>query len=86
MEQPAFKSELDLPDLSPAQAMAVAKIKQAGGIYHRFEGSVWLPPRHRVESARLTDRTIRGLIAKCWLTVTKTGPGGAPLRVRLTFP
>ena len=85
MEQPAFKSEADLPDLSPGQAEALSRIKNAGGIYHCFEGG-WWPPRHRVTSARVTDRAIRSLISNQYLTATKTTDSGAPHRDRLTFP
>ncbi|QJE95237.1 hypothetical protein [Luteolibacter luteus] len=84
-EAPAFKSELDLPDPTPRQVLAIYDIKDHGGIYHRHSNGSWYPPGRETASARQTDRTIKGLIAKCWLTVTKTHEG-RPVAVRLTFP
>lgn len=84
-DAPAFKSELDLPSLSAPQSRALSHIKSGGGIFHRDTSGSWYPPAEQSEATRQTDRTIRGLIAKCWLTVTKTREG-KPVAVRLTFP
>ena len=89
--EPAFKSELDLPNCTSNQAMAVVDIKQAGGSYCRFSKEGWLPPNGDTLSKaarrhfRHTDRTILSLIRSGWLTVTKDLHGRA-VEVRLTFP
>ena len=85
VEPVGFQSELDLPDLSPTQCLAMFEIKEHGGIYHRHVGGSWYPPNRIAETTRQTDRTIKGLVAKCWLTVTQE-LHGKPVKVRLTFP
>jgi hypothetical protein len=91
VEQTAFKSELDLPNCTANQAMAIVDIKEAGGSYHYFGKAGWLPPSGESLSKaarkhfRHTDRTIRSLIRSGWLSVTQEHRG-QPVRVTLTFP
>ena len=93
MEQtaPPFKSENDLPNLSPNQALALLVIRDEGGAYTRFVGGDWLPPNGDCRGSdirraiRQTDRTILSLIRNGYLTVTQE-LNGKPVRVTLTFP
>lgn len=85
VEQPAFKSELDLPALSPSQAEAIWVIKDYGGVYHRHVDGAWYPTQTTCDASRQTDRTVLSLIRSGWLTVIHE-LNGKPVRVRPTFP
>lgn len=90
-DPPVFRSELDLPPCSVAQAIALGNIKDASGIYTRFANGSWLPAGgdSLSKAARkffaVSDRTILSLIRNGHLTVTQE-LRGQPVRVTLTFP
>ena len=90
-DPPIFRSELDLPPCSAAQAIALCNIKDAKGTYTRFAGGTWLPADGDClsKAARkhfaITDRTITSLIRNGYLTVAEERDG-TPVRVTLTFP